>query len=132
MKKVNSIAIVDDDEIYIFLTQKTIEKTGLVNVINKFDNGLDVLNFLKENKDNINLLPEIIFLDLSMPIMDGWQFLEQYILLYPKLEKQILIYVCSSSISPNDINKVKSFSIVSDFIIKPLTEEKIIDIIKKM
>lgn len=132
MKTVNNLTIVDDDEIFVFLTKKTIEATSLVNFIQVFCNGLDALNFLKKNIDNPDTLPEIIFLDLSMPIMDGWKFLEEYILISPNLGKKITIYICTSSISPDDIKKAKAISVVSDFIIKPITKEKLIETIKNL
>jgi CheY-like chemotaxis protein len=132
MNKVKTLGIVDDDKIYTFLVQKTIEQTNLVETIKVFENGLDAINFLKKNAVNRDTLPEIILLDLSMPIMDGWGFLEEYILLSPKLGRKITIYIISSSISPYDIAKAKSISLVTDFIIKPISKEKLIEIFKKL
>jgi CheY-like chemotaxis protein len=132
MNKVKTLGIVDDDRIYTFLVKKTIEQTNLVDTIKVFDNGLDAIDFLKKNVANRDTLPEIILLDLSMPVMDGWEFLEEYILLSPKLGRTITIYIVSSSISPYDIAKAKSISFVTDFIIKPVSKEKLIEIFKKM
>jgi CheY-like chemotaxis protein len=132
MNKVKTLGIVDDDKIYTFLVKKTIEQTNLVNTIKVFENGLDAINFLKKNAANQDTLPEILLLDLSMPIMDGWEFLEEYILLSPKLDRKITIYIISSSISPYDIDKAKSISIVTDFIIKPISKEKLIEIFKNL
>lgn len=132
MKPVKKLAVVDDDEIFVFLTKKTIEQTNLVEVIKVFGNGLDALNFLKENENSPNSLPEIILLDLSMPIMDGWQFLEEYVKLHPRVGRKITIYICSSSISPDDINRAKEISAVTDYIIKPISKEKLIDIIRNL
>jgi len=127
-----TITLIDDDEIFIFLTKKAIEQTNLVDLIKVFKNGLDAINFLKENKNNIDLLPEIILLDLSMPIMNGWQFLDEFAMLNPSIGKKIVIYICSSSISPNEIIRAKAISEVSDYIIKPLTKDKLIDLIKNL
>jgi CheY-like chemotaxis protein len=132
MNKVKTLGIVDDDEIYTFLIKKSIEQTNFVETIKVFHNGLDAIDFLKKNAANYDSLPEIILLDLSMPIMDGWEFLEEYILLSPKLGRKITIYIISSSISPYDIAKAKSISFVSDFIIKPVSKEKLIEIFKKL
>jgi CheY-like chemotaxis protein len=123
------MTIIDDDEVYVYLIKKIIKQTNLVDLIKIFGNGLDAIDFLKENSDNPDSLPEIILLDLSMPIMDGWQFLEEYMLLYPKLGRKITIYIVTSSISPSDIIKAKSISEVTDYIIKPITKEKLIEII---
>ena len=132
MNKVKTLGIVDDDKIYTFLVKKTIEVTNLVDMIKIFDNGLHAIDFLKKNADNLDSLPEIILLDLSMPVMDGWGFLEEYILLSPKLGRNITIYIISSSISPYDIAKAKSISLVTDFIIKPISKEKLIEIFKEL
>lgn len=131
MTTLKTLTLVDDDDIFVFLTTKIIEQTNLVDLIKVFGNGLDAINFLKENKNNVDALPEIILLDLSMPIMNGWQFLEKYNKLNPTIGKKITIYICSSSISPDDITRAKTISEVSDYIIKPITKDKLIDLIKK-
>lgn len=132
MTTLKTLTIVDDDDIFVFLTTKIIEQTNLVDLIKGFGNGLDAINFLKENKNNVDALPDIILLDLSMPIMNGWQFLEEYNKLNPTIGKKITIYICSSSISPDDITRAKTISEVSDYIIKPITKDKLIDLIKKL
>ena len=78
----------------------------------------------------IELLPQIILLDLSMPIMDGWGFLEEYKLLILAIGKKITLYIVTSSISPHDIERAKNINAVSDYIIKPVTKEKFAGIIK--
>ena len=132
MSPIKTLTLVDDDDFYVLLTTKAIEQTNLVDLIKVFGNGLDALNFLKENKNNVDALPEIILLDLSMPIMNGWQFLEEYTKLNPTIGKKITIYICSSSISPDDVTRAKTISEVSDYIIKPITKDKLIDLIKKL
>ena len=132
MTTLKNLTIVDDDDIFVFLTTKIIEQTNLVDLIKGFGNGLDAINFLKENKNNVDALPDIILLDLNMPIMNGWQFLEEYNKLNPTIGKKITIYICSSSISPDDITRAKTISEVSDYIIKPITKDKLIDLIKKL
>ena len=132
MTTLKTLTIVDDDDIFVFLTTKIIEQTNLVDLIKVFGNGLDAINFLKENKNNVDALPDIILLDLNMPIMNGWQFLEKYNKLNPTIGKKITIYICSSSISPDDITRAKTISEVSDYIIKPITKDKLIDLIKKL
>ncbi|OPZ98603.1 MAG: hypothetical protein BWY70_01181 [Bacteroidetes bacterium ADurb.Bin408] len=67
-----------------------------------------------------------------MPVMDGWEFLEEYIMLQPKLEKKITIYIISSSINPRDIERASTINAVTDFIIKPVTREKFTEIIKQL
>jgi CheY-like chemotaxis protein len=132
MNQIKTLTLVDDDDIFVFLTKKVVEQTKLVDLIKVFGNGLDALNFLKENRHNIDILPEIILLDLSMPIMNGWQFLEEYAKLNPTIGKKITIYICSSSISHDDITRAKAINEVSDYIIKPITKNKLIDLIKTL
>ena len=79
MKKIKNLALVDDDDIFVYLTKKTIEQTNLVENIKVFTNGKSAFEFLLKNANNLELLPEIILLDLNMPIMDGWQFLEEFV-----------------------------------------------------
>jgi CheY-like chemotaxis protein len=97
-----------------------------------FGNGLEALTFLKENQKQKDILPEIILLDLSMPIMDGWQFLDEYSTFHSKMVKKITIYICSSSISPRDILRAKTINSVSDYIIKPITKVKLKNIIQSL
>ncbi len=103
-----------------------------MELIKVFGNGLDALNFIKENINYPEVLPEIILLDLSMPIMNGWQFLDEFTKINGDIGKKITIYVCSSSISPDDIARAKIISEVSDFIIKPITKDKLVDMIKSI
>lgn len=124
MRPINLVALIDDDEIACFIGKKIIEKTNLVNQIKFFSSGDEAINFLKFNANHSDLLPEIILLDLNMPIMDGFEFLEAFIKLKPRLGKKINIYIVSSSDSPIDLKRINAISEVSDYIIKPLTKEK--------
>lgn len=125
--------LVDDDKIFIFLTKKIIEDTGIDTDIHVFTDGQESMDYLKAIVSQPEFLPDIICLDLSMPVMDGWEFLNEYNAeIAPKLEKQIPLYLVSSSISPHDIERAKSIGIVSDFIIKPVDKEKVKEVIKNI
>jgi CheY-like chemotaxis protein len=126
---VKNIFLIDDDPIFVFLTRKIISSTATTSEISEFSDGQTAIDFLNAIANSPELLPDIIFLDLSMPVMDGWQFLQEYILLEPRLKKRITLYIVSSSISPHDVERSKTFQVVSDFLIKPLEEEKIAEII---
>ena len=132
MTTLKQLTLVDDDEVFVFLTTRMLEKYQLVDLIKIFDNGYDALVFIKENLGNIEALPDIILLDLSMPIMDGWQFLDEFVKINPKIGKKITVFICSSSISPDDVARAKAINAVSDFIIKPMTKEKLIEMIKNL
>ena len=132
MKKIDTLCLVDDDSIFQFLTSEVIKSTDLVDRIELFSNGYEAIEFLKSVQDRSEELPEVIFLDLFMPVMDGWNFLEEYILLKPKLTKKITIYIVSSSIDPVDIKRAKAITEVTDYIIKPITKDKFISTIRNL
>jgi CheY-like chemotaxis protein len=122
-KKIDSVCIIDDDLIYQFLVKEEIEYTNMVEKIMFFSNGDKALQFLKLTLDNNDLasLPDIIFLDINMPVMDGWEFLEAYAILKPRLVKKITIYVVSSSTDNRDFDRANAINEVSDYIIKPVS-----------
>lgn len=132
MKKINILYLVDDDEIYQFLTSEVISSTQLVNQLKFFSNGKEAIEHIEKIKDSPDELPEVILLDLFMPVLDGWGFLEKYTALKPRLGKKIVIYIISSSIDPGDIEKANSISEVTEYIIKPLTRDKFINSLKEL
>lgn len=132
MEKIDTLCLVDDDNTFQFLTEKLIETTNLVDQVKIFSNGLEAINFLKSMQNNPEELPEIILLDIAMPIMDGWGFLEEFISLKPKLGKKIPVYILSSSINHQDIEKGKAIGEVTEFIIKPITREKLIEMVNSL
>lgn len=128
--KIKNICVIDDDKVYQYLAQRLITDTHLIKDIEVFSNGLDAITYLENNSLNKKKLPDIILLDLFMPVMDGWSFLKNYTTLQSKLVKKIPIYIVSSSIDPIDIQKSKSMDYVTDFIVKPMTKEVFLKIIK--
>ncbi len=129
MTKVSTFCIVDDDEIYQFTTSILLKRTNLVNKIIKFSNGLKAINFLKDEMGNQENIPDILFLDINMPVMDGWEFLEEYQLIKHMMPKEILIYMVSSSIDERDVLKAKSISTLSGYLVKPISGQNITDVI---
>lgn len=118
--KVNTVCIVDDDRVYQLTTGKTIEKLNIVEKILSFYDGEQAYNYLSEHISDPEMLPDIILLDINMPFMDAWQFLESYGKIKNLLRKSIIIYVISSSISDQDIQKAKGDNNVKDYLIKPI------------
>ncbi|HEU4717005.1 MAG TPA: response regulator [Bacteroidia bacterium] len=125
MKKETKLLLVDDDDVFIFITKKTIDESRLVGEVNVCANGMDAIRFLEKLLPEPEKLPDVILLDLNMPVLDGWGFLAEYETLRKKLPGKIDLYVVSSSVSPHEVERAKSFSYVSDFIVKPVTAETI-------
>jgi CheY-like chemotaxis protein len=129
MKKINTFCIIDDDDIYQFTTSLILKKTDLVNKIILFSNGLKAINFLKDELGNIENIPDVLFLDINMPIMDGWEFLKEYLLIKPMIPKTVIIYMVSSSVDERDVLKAKSISEISGYLVKPISSQNIKEVI---
>lgn len=132
MKIHNNIAVIDDDDIYVYMTKRIIEKTQIFKKVLVFKNGLEGLNFIEKHYNDYNDLPELILLDLSMPIMNGWQFLDGFIKLYPNNDSRIKIYLSTSSISPSDMERAKKISVVSNYLVKPISKELFVEMIQDL
>ncbi|MBV6640742.1 MAG: response regulator [Cyclobacteriaceae bacterium] len=129
MNKVHRLFIVDDDNLFTHITSLVVDDSDLVEEVKVYNNGKEAYDYLSTHRDSPEKLPDVILLDLSMPIMDGWGFLDKFMNLKLPQAKTIEIYICSSSISPEEIEKARSMSVVSDYIIKPLTRDKLIKMI---
>jgi CheY-like chemotaxis protein len=127
MNKKLTIAIIDDDIIFHFIFSKLMENLQGVNEVLIFSDGKEAIDFINSNINNLDKLPDIIFLDINMPVMNGWQFLDRYKLL--EMKKKIMIYIVSSSNNPDDIDKAKAILEVSDYLVKPIKGEQYADII---
>jgi len=114
--------IIDDDFIHQFGMRRMIQRYEPTSAVIEFSNGLDALNFLKSTQE-AEELPEVIFLDINMPVMNGWEFMEEFAKIRNMLKKKIEIYILSSSTDSHDIKKAKSNPEIKDYIVKPLTPD---------
>ncbi|WPV00084.1 response regulator [Mucilaginibacter sp. cycad4] len=124
--KAISVLLVDDDEINNFISIKLIKKALLNTEIMACLNGKYAIEQLSDiQRKDPDKLPDYILLDINMPIMNGWEFLDEYKRLNLDPLGKSKIYIISSSVFSNDINKARSYPLVKDFISKPLNVEKI-------
>jgi CheY-like chemotaxis protein len=123
MRKKN-IMLVDDDKIFNFLSEKTIISLGLANEIHFALNGQQALGLLEEYKKGNVQKPDIIFLDLNMPVMNGYEFIEAFAQMELPEKSTITIVVLTSSADPNDLARARELGIKYYFN-KPLTKDEI-------
>ncbi len=129
MKK-KTIWVVDDDPIYQTIINKLIEKTEVFSAHSSFTNGKEAITALKKTlAENDNNLPDIILLDINIPVMDGWEFMEEIKTIKYKINKEIIIYIVSSSIAVEDRDKSKTFKDIIGYIPKPITISDLISIV---
>ena len=124
MNKFKDVFVIDDDKVYHFIIKKLLTKNNIDVKPSFYLNGLEAI---EEIKGKIKLgisLPDLILLDINMPIMDGWQFLDELKKSNNIVDKNTTIYLVSSSDSISDVNKAKEYQDqIKDFFFKPMTAE---------
>ena len=115
------ILIVDDSPAFNHLTKITLRRANLDCNITEMSNGLRAISYLAESE----VCPHVILLDINMPVMDGFDFLEEYIRSLSKCHDQTNIYILTSSSQEVDMVRVRSFNIVKGYFEKPLREENL-------
>jgi CheY-like chemotaxis protein len=122
MRIFKHVFLIDDDPMFNFLTKTALKKVAFADDIHDYVDASEALDTLRNQiHSDKEVLPEIIFLDLNMPGMDGWDFLEEYRKLPESFIENCKVYILTSSIDTNDINRSRLYPFVSDFISKPLT-----------
>lgn len=124
------ICLIDDDKVYQYTATKSLKATNVVRQVLVFNDGEEGYNYLVDNLNSRDNLPDIIFLDINMPYMDGWEFMAEFIKLQPKLSKTITIYMVSSSVQKEDIERAEELELISDYIIKPITTQRFKEILE--
>ena len=115
--------LIDDNEIDNFINERMITSSGFAEKVIVKNSADNALQFLKDHENDTTALPEIIFLDLNMPVKDGFVFLNDFDALSDAAKNKCKIVVLSSSISPEDINKASTNPYVIKYVNKPLSEK---------
>jgi CheY-like chemotaxis protein len=125
MSSLKSICIIDDDKIYTYGVSKIIKNYLPENSVMSFENGKKALSAIKEMEQNNDELPDLILLDIDMPEMNGWDFLNEFQAIRDKVNKEIQVFVISSRIDQKnqEIYRVEWDQKVDDFIQKPVQVE---------
>lgn len=136
MKKLNCVLLVDDDDGTNFINRRIVQRAGIAEHIESVLNGKEAIEYLTNTgkylkDDNKFPQPELIFLDINMPVMDGWEFLEAYHKLNDNQKSKIIIVMLTTSFNPDDRLRAEKNEDISGFQHKPLTLDMLSDIMKE-
>ena len=123
--------LVDDNPDDNFFHERVIRKSDAANIVIAKQTGMEALDYLTSKKDHNDTHPDLIFLDINMPRMNGWEFLEEYNKLYKQFQSHAIVLMLTTSVNPDDRMKAELLNGVSDFKTKPLTGEMLTEILGK-
>jgi len=124
MKMINNLWLIDDDILFRFCIEALVKENGSVKTVNLISSASDAIGKLKDMSVTPDpKMPDLIFVDLNMPVINGWEFIETVIGLDLIDYNQTMIYILSSSLDPRDLERAKSYTQISGFVPKPITPE---------
>lgn len=126
------IVIVDDDRLQVAALQKIITDTNLAAGISVFGNGQEAVDYLANLSQQGDSLPHVIFLDINMPVMNAWRFLELFTRMKRLLYRPIPIYVVTGSTEGTDMAQSRHHAAVRGYITKPVSKEKIRQVLESL
>jgi CheY-like chemotaxis protein len=122
--------LIDDDFVHAFVVEKMLAKTPNCKNLLVFPDGSPAIDYFKSMANDAEKLPDVVFLDINMPVIDGWGFLDEFAKIKHTLAKKVSIYMLSSSVSPLDVEKAKTYDDISEYITKPITLNQYYNIFK--
>ena len=128
-EKLNTIMLIDDSEADNFLHKRVITKADVCNNVVVTFGGAEALTYLQTAIDGVYSCPDIVFLDINMPGMNGWDFLEEYEKLPEEMQAQMLVCMLTTSEAHEDREKADKYGVVEEFSHKPLTKKMLLGII---
>ena len=125
MRMLDKVMIIDDDPVTSLLFNKINASVNFAKEAISFYSAVDGLDYLLSPENQKQKAPEVIFLDICMPIVNGWQFLDRVNALENPSLQHTVIFMLTASSDQSDINRAKKFASVEDYIVKPLTIERL-------
>ena len=125
------VLLIDDDKPTNFLNKMIIEKHGKLGKVSIVTNGLEALEYFRRVKDGKEIKPSLVFLDINMPGMNGWEFLKEFVKFGSKITDDIAIFMLSTSNDEREIEKAKNHTFVLDFLNKPLSSNLLNNALEK-
>jgi CheY-like chemotaxis protein len=132
-EKVRKVLIIDDDEINNFVCEKVIKQSGLAEEAKSLKSAPEALDYIRGlAQESPDLVPEVILLDINMPFMDGWEFMESLKGFMPQLLSKLpVVAILSSSVYEADAEKADEHPDIQEYITKPLTQEALKKVLKQ-
>ncbi|WP_394773042.1 response regulator [Flavobacterium sp.] len=121
--KFDKVMIIDDNIIDIYITSRMITKNNFGKSVLQYTAAQEALKYLEDNQHDISELPQIIFVDIYMPLMSGFEFLEEFDKLSDSLKNYCKVYIISSTIDSEDIARSNNNTNVVSFHVKPISKE---------
>lgn len=117
------VGIIDDDPSFQFILKQTIRLISPTTEVRVFNNGKEALDHFVSMTDNPEGLPDVILVDLNMPVMNGWELIENISQLPEDVKTHFKTYILTSSIFQSDVKKSKQYNFISDYLFKPVDED---------
>lgn len=125
------IAFIDDDTVFQFSAKILLKKKFQVDNVLLFNNGQEAFDYFKAHKGQKSKIPSVLFVDINMPLMNGWEFVEKITPYFDKELDNFDVFIMTSSIDNRDVEKSKKFKLIKKFVSKPLTINMIEKLISK-
>lgn len=119
------ILIVDDHLIDVFVTSKIIQASNLSKEVLEYNSPVKAMEYLQKNENDPRWIPDLILLDINMPLKDGFKFMDEFAGLGENVRKKAKVVILSSSVDPEEIKRAEKQEYVFRFLSKPLTVEKL-------